>query len=422
MDLIPLTNDSNTNISAKHADMPYEDSDDEFDKDPLNAIFSLYSMLEKEPRKLQEHLDDLRETYKRGKKLYKKDLDLAEYLTELGSTNNGKTLSAETFQSDMNSLESEAIIVYSQNADVYRVYGPGEMDNFIRNLSTHYSKTDKNGPMYEVIRDNFPQKLIIVVKDLETSQVPIFKDIVISFLKKHGMALNFDKDNYMIYNDGNAEDRRTHFIFRNICLKNDDERRNIIKRLSVFMEEKKYKYLAEKIQNDPPPYLIYGAKMYSLPSNMNPVGISKQTLEETLKFMLNVANQSDAKLVNFNVNYVVQNITNNNNSNNINSGNTNTGPTTITNNTTIIDNSGESKTIKKFFKHIYESRPKWYKEGQLVSMSVIEKAYNDYFGGVTPKNIISRNLNQKMFLTSERTSKTVNKRLVYFNELRKYFI
>jgi hypothetical protein len=87
-----------------------------------------------------------------------------------------------------------------------------------------------------------------------------------------------------------------------------------------------------------------------------------------------------------------------------------------------LENKSDSKTLKTFFKHIYDNKPKWYKEGQLVRMSVIEEAYNDYFGGITPRNIISRNLNQKMFLASERTNKSVNKKLVYLNELRRYFI
>lgn len=85
------------------------------------------------------------------------------------------------------------------------------------------------------------------------------------------------------------------------------------------------------------------------------------------------------------------------------------------------DLSEEEKTIESFFKFIYDTKPRWYKEGGLVSMETLEKAYNNYFGVETPRNIISRNLNQKMFVYSERTNKSVNKKLVPFKELKKHF-
>lgn len=428
MDLIPLNNNLTNIAHNKDVNNAEQVEKEEFTDDPVKDILYLTNILKQDSRKWEITLDKITDCRDYLKELCKKDLNLVDYFEDLGS-NNGRTLSPDSFKTNMNSLKSESIIIYSQNADLYRVYEPDELEKFINNLSTHYSRPDKNGPMYEVIRDNFPQKLIIVVNDIIEKNIQLFKELIMAFFKKYIKINKFAKDDCMIYKDNT--DKTTKFIFKNIPLKNDNDRRSILRHLKTFIIDKKYINLANKIEFEPPPFLIDGAKLYTLPTNMVPVGIAPQKIEESLKYMINIANSTDAKYVNFNVSYFIQNITNN--SNNINSGNFINNDITINDNCSNNDLSyndlnnndnddlNDRKTLKKFFKYIYDNKPKWFKEGQLINMSIIEKEYNNYFGGITPRNIISRNLNQKLFTNGERTNKSVNKRLVSFNELKALF-
>lgn len=80
------------------------------------------------------------------------------------------------------------------------------------------------------------------------------------------------------------------------------------------------------------------------------------------------------------------------------------------------------KTIKTFYKHIYDTKPAWYIENGRVELSIIEKAYRDYFNDQeTTKLVISRQLNNNMFVSVPNTARCSKKILVPYADLKKIF-
>jgi len=81
----------------------------------------------------------------------------------------------------------------------------------------------------------------------------------------------------------------------------------------------------------------------------------------------------------------------------------------------------QEKTIKSFCKHIYDTKPSWYLEGQYVDIDLIEDAYKTYFDKDIAKSIISRNLKDILFTQTSRPGGVTMKKLVLYTELKKTF-
>ncbi len=76
------------------------------------------------------------------------------------------------------------------------------------------------------------------------------------------------------------------------------------------------------------------------------------------------------------------------------------------------------KTIKGFCQQILETKPIWYKEGEDVLFSDIEKAYKSYFGNKKGlAQIISRDLKGIIYSDGTRINNVTRKRLFTFEEL-----
>jgi len=83
--------------------------------------------------------------------------------------------------------------------------------------------------------------------------------------------------------------------------------------------------------------------------------------------------------------------------------------------------SGNSKkSLRDFYKYIYDTRPEWYIEKRKVDIDVIENAYRMYFDDhVTTKSIISRQLNGNIFNPAGNSKRTSKKIMVSYDELQK---
>jgi len=80
------------------------------------------------------------------------------------------------------------------------------------------------------------------------------------------------------------------------------------------------------------------------------------------------------------------------------------------------------KTLKTFYKHIYDTRPDWFVENSYVSITVIERAYREYFNDeVTSKNVISKQLNGTLFSGKSRVNNINKKKLTSYEKLSTAF-
>jgi len=80
------------------------------------------------------------------------------------------------------------------------------------------------------------------------------------------------------------------------------------------------------------------------------------------------------------------------------------------------------KTLKSFYKFIYDTRPDWYLERKTVDIDIIADAYREYFENkvITSANV-SRIL-KNLFMSSVRSNGVTKKRLVDFKTLQKLFV
>jgi hypothetical protein len=78
------------------------------------------------------------------------------------------------------------------------------------------------------------------------------------------------------------------------------------------------------------------------------------------------------------------------------------------------------KTLKTFYKFIYDTKPEWYIENKTVSMRTIEDAYRSYFADtIISSSVISRKLKGYLFLDAGRSNGETRKKLVTYETLKK---
>ena len=76
-----------------------------------------------------------------------------------------------------------------------------------------------------------------------------------------------------------------------------------------------------------------------------------------------------------------------------------------------------ARSLKAFCKHLYDTRPLWYVEGEYVDLEVIDNAYREYFGGDETRSQIAKKLNGILYDESDRINGVTKKRLVMFDRL-----
>lgn len=315
------------------------------------------------------------------------DMDLISTLTGDLTVRNGDTIPSSEFQSKMNDIDEDSTIIYLKNAEHYKIYNSEDRkNNFINQINNDFRN---KGPIYEVVRDAYPQKLLIVVdEDLNSTmseELRHIKDYILEFIKKDPQYKNMTEDDIVVYNSNS----KTKFLTINFMVKNINERDKFIEGFKRFMKQKGETSIAKKIEIRPDSD-IEGARYFDLPLINGVVS--------NLKHL--IVGETHAPML------VINNLTVNVNSNN----------TTITNNITADD-----KTLKGFYNHICTNKPSWFIEGKLVNMSDIESAYRDFFDDQTTKTaFISRKLNGSLFKTGTRVNGITKKKLVSFNELKKF--
>jgi hypothetical protein len=82
----------------------------------------------------------------------------------------------------------------------------------------------------------------------------------------------------------------------------------------------------------------------------------------------------------------------------------------------------QKKTLKSFYKFIYDTKPTWYKENTYVDIDVITTAFQEYFNDYdTHVSVISKNLNGNLFTKSIRSGGVTKKKLNFYETLSKLF-
>jgi len=358
------------------------------------SVISNYSELNRE--KMEMYDKKLAELVKFRESLLDLDIDFNQYLCE--TKKDLEVYPANTFHSKLGTIRDDSLIIYVKKAQLYKVYKSDNIDEFQNDDNTHYRKS-MYGPVYEVVRDTHPQKLVINIVDDVSDRIQHIKTCIIEFLRTIPEFANTQTDLKIFGTENNTE-----FIINSILLKNLTEKENFIDDFIRFMQIKGNIELASKIQVRPPPSELKGARFYAIPS-------SKQLFEGSSNLseqLISTPNNQSQPVIIQNNTIIIQNNTTHNNNN-------------ITNTTNTLNVANVTKkTLKTFYKFIYETKPDWFKENELVDIEIIENAYRNYFNDTTTtKALISRQLNNNIFTQGVRVNRIFKKKLVNYSDLKK---
>ena len=353
---------------------------------------------------LQPYLDEL---VKRKNIIERKDTRVANIV--MGTdTKESPVIKPEEFPSKIRSLPAGSLAIYIQPAELYKIYSPESISQFENEYHTHY-RYPKNGPVYEVVKDDQLQKLLIRVDDkISDNSLTQVKQWVLEFLHMQESYATVKPSDLTVFNN----DDTTEFLLSCVQFSNIFERDSYIRDLIRFLRKKDddlASLFANKIITNNQVSDIEGIQLYRLPSLETPMsGVSSSDALCILNQLLSVTSATATPIV-------INNITNSN--------------YTIAE-TVAIGNSNTIKTVKKpvsrhvqmktFYKHLYDTRPDWYEVGvdTWVEIEHIVKEYRDFFDDDdTRKSEISKNLSS-LFVKSKRSNGSTVKQLISFEKLK----
>jgi len=362
----------------------------------------LYAFKDMNFKKLTIYLEKLKEIVAFKEQLNNLDLDLSEHLAI--TKNNNHIMTPPEFQDNMANIDDHAVMVYVHNAQLFKIYNSECMEDFINDDNCIYSYEHKYGTVEQVVRDAHPQKLnILFCAILTPIQINDVKKYIQDFMRQNPAFSNFNASSIYV----STYDNKTEFLLSEFMLKNISEKEKVLELFLKVLWRKKEDFLANSLELKHPPCMeLDGARFYKLPSGKNPIG-KRNPIHVLDQLMTTSVNHKSNSTV-INNTFIIQNKCINN----------------TNNNTTVINekSTDSDKTLKSFYKMIYDSKPLWYKENGIVELDTIEAAYRDYFDDhVTTKAVISRQLNGKLFNPSSKATRTAKKVLVPYVELKKLF-
>lgn len=369
-------------------------------KDKLSSVeISLDAMSLSQLKLLTEKVNDLAIYTENVRKI---DTDLQGYYLENHHTkNNNQIILYDDFPNKMEHIPNDALIIYIKKAQLYKVYNSNNLGDFINDNNTHFSKPHKFGTAYEVVRDSHPQRLMIIMNDIEDENLDEIKARILEYIEQNKDFSNTTIKDLKTYSD----DISTEFMLSNIHLTDMAAKELFIERFIRFMRKKGESELANKIQVKPPPSDVEGVRFYKLPGSKTELDIhNKMNLVDQLV--------TSTKHVVIHNTYIY-------NDNSVNNNNVNNSINNVVKNVT--KNSTKrpvKKTLKTFYQHIYDDKPDWYKENTFVLIDIIEREYRNYFNDeTTSKNVISKKLNGSLFTGKTRVNNVNKKKLVSYEAL-----
>jgi hypothetical protein len=340
--------------------------------------------------KMKIYSEKLKELVKFKNNLTELNVDLNEYFYE--TKQNNEVIPDMDFPNRINEIDSNSLIIHIKKAQLYKVYNVKNLDDFQNDSNTHFRKAEY-GPVHEVVRDEYPQKLIIMVNDdIKDSHLTEIKNNIIDFIKKNdAFAKTTLADVKAFGTNGNTE-----FILSSVKMANIYEKDKIVDKFIKFLKRLGKNDLADKIQFRTNESVVDGVHFYKLP-------IAKVSLDNTPynpidQLLTTPATNAPIIYNTYIINNNVDNSVTNNLVNNI-------GTINIT-------SKSSKKTLSTFKQFIKDTKPDWYIENTYIDLSILEKAYRDYFNdNEINTSIISRQLNGVLFTKSRRVN-NVNKKLL----------
>lgn len=368
----------------------------------LNDAFDILTDDNITNKQLDIILENSKNSKKNNDQIRDVDMDMAQYLHE--SKNENDIYHVNDIQDKLDDINDDSLIIYVKKAKLYKVYSANHMDDFENDSGTHYRKPEY-GPAYEVVRDKHTQKLIFVMSgEMSDTNINQIRDSLIKFISSKSDKSGQKAHDLKVYNSNHT----TEFMISNYSFENISAKQLFLEDFIRFMQSAGKDEIASKILITPPPCELVGARFYKLPTDKLILDGNKMKpiTDNILNHMITTS--TSPVVMQQNINIVVNNTINN----------TINGNVQI--NSTKIKKSNEAKkTLKSFYKYIYDTKPAWYLSGKSVPVKIIEQAYRDYFDdNTTGWTSISRQLNGSLFTKTERSNNIVKKKLIQYEKLK----
>lgn len=379
-------------------------SDEDYDFDKLCEMATIIRNMPENDRKIAKSY--VRTVWLNLEKFSSLNKDLKESLYL--SKNNNELINDFDIQEQLNKIKEDSLIIYVKQAQLYKVYSPDSLNDYETDEGTLFQKP-KYGPVYEVVRDEHAQKLMIVITDeIRDDRLENIKQQILEFIKSTPTFSGATISDLKVY----ADDKNTEFMVSSIRLQNLAEKEKFTEMFIRFMFEKGEADIASKIQVRPPMQKgePVGARFYKIPTTKQAIGHNPYV--GTVDQMMTTVTKTS--VVNISNTYIFGNV--NGNVTGAVAGNVSNSITTK------IRKKAEKKTLESFYKHIYDDRPEWFKEGKLVDIDVITDAYQTFFNieNAVPAQV-SRVLNGKIFSGGTRSNGSTKKKLITFSDLQKLY-
>jgi hypothetical protein len=376
----------------------------------LDEIYDLCAELNNDALKQEITNNKLREFLSSMKELKAIDVNVQRTILALGETREDSIYTVHDFPKHINTIDEDSIIFYIEKARLYKTYNTTEIrDKLSLDMRTVLAKPDRTGPVFEVVRDNFKQKIVFIMIDIHDNQINYIRDCILAFLRKYWKLNNLKNDDCIIFRHGN----QIRYTFKGLTVADRGERQMVMEDFYRFLDDEGHTEVLTKLQLHPPPGRMAGAVLNPLPSTMTPVNRNPETHEQELEYLLTNLQKEGRPVQLINL-HVVQNINGDHNNVSVMNNSNNA-------NTKISINSKKKKT-GDFYKEICDKKPTWYKENKYVEIDTIRDAYDEFFHTDSKSASVSRWVGKVMFSKRTRDNAgTVKYLLVPFSTLRQHF-
>jgi len=197
------------------------------------------------------------------------DHKFREILTQLAQHDNTENLiDAKSYSNIAETVTPNSTVIYFKTAGKIRVYQGNEFTELFQNrLRTNYRGKDE---IYEVVDDNRPQKIVIVVDSRDSLELEKIKKYIIEYTKQNDHRVNMD--DLLVFDDKSAS--TFDIVINNVQVANCQEKKLFTEGLLKYVEsQEKNTNLSNKMIKRPLPD-VKGANIVKIPELKDLVGMS----------------------------------------------------------------------------------------------------------------------------------------------------
>lgn len=171
----------------------------------------------------------LQKARERAEKYNSLDHEFIDVLKEIAK-NDGKDLyDSEQYASLVNELHENAIVIYFKSADLFRVYTPEEFETkFTYRINAEYRRSKD---IYEVVNNSHPQKVIMIIKSDDMSELNKIKGYIVQYARTAGHSIT-ENDLLIFKNTASGE---SEIVINKIVVPNAQARTDFIVKLTQYI-------------------------------------------------------------------------------------------------------------------------------------------------------------------------------------------